>query len=161
MRKAQCICRVTGFALTIQLKMQMCPGGPAALPCRAEELPGLYGFARTDIEILQMGIHHRCSIRKQKLHAAAIAGTLFCAEHGAALHRKDAGALGAGKVDALMECPFARKGVLPPAVSVRNAPLCGFQRKANGILRFRLCPCGEHQSDAKQCSQQDHRPEKG
>lgn len=66
-----------------------------------------------------------------------------------------------GKVDALVECPFARKGVLPPAVSVRNAPLCGFQRKAKGILRFRLCPCREHQSDAKQRSQQDRRPEKG
>ena len=79
--------------------MQMCPGGPAALPCCAEKLPGLYGFARTDIDILQMGIHRRCSIRKQKLHAAAIAGTLLCAEHGAALHRKDAGALGAGKVE--------------------------------------------------------------
>ena len=97
MRKAQCICRVTGFSLTIQLKMQMCPGGPAALPCCSEGLPGLYGFARTDIDILQMGIHRRCSIRKQKLHAAAIAGTSLCAEHGAVPHRKDAGALGAGK----------------------------------------------------------------
>lgn len=62
-----------------------------------------------------------------------------------------------GKVDALVKCPFARKRVLPPAVSVRNAPLCGFQRKAKGILRFRLRPCREHQSDAKQRSQQGRR----
>ena len=51
--------------------MQVCPGGTAGLPCRAQYLPGLYRFTGTHIQVLQVRIKGLGAVRVQQLQAEA------------------------------------------------------------------------------------------
>ena len=123
----------------MQLKVQVCPGGTAGLPCRAQYLPGLYRFTGTHIQVLQVRIKGLGAVRVQQLQADAIAVTASGSRGNSFPDSQHRRAFRTGKVHSLVEALFPGKGVLPGAVAVRHPPHGGLQRETDGSCRAAGC----------------------
>ena len=103
--------RVAGGPLSAQLKVQVCPGGTAGLPCRAQYLPGLYRFTGTHIQVLQVRIKGLGAVRVQQLQADAIAVAASGSRGNSFPDSQHRRAFRTGKVHSLVEALFPGKGV--------------------------------------------------
>ena len=96
----------------------------------------------------------------------AVSGSTPGGGHHAVQCRKDRCALRAGKVYAPVEGFFPGKGILPPAIRVRDTPRRRFQREAERLPRLCLFQAGsrrdifartDREHPARQQNDQQHR----
>ena len=143
--QAQCGRRIIPDAACQKFKVQVCPGGTARLSDCPKALARLHHFPCPDIEILHVGIDCFLPVPMGQPDIVAVSGSTPGGGHHAVQCRKDWCALLAGKVHAPVEGFFPGKGILPPAIRVRDTPRCRFQREEERLPRFacfRLAPAG-------------------
>ena len=146
--------------------MQVCPGGTARPSGSAQPLARCNHLPGPDIEILHVGIERFLPVPMGQPDIVAVSGSTPGGGHHAVQCRKDWCALLAGKVHAPVEGFFPGKGILPPAIRVRDTPRRRFQREAERLPRLCLFQAGsrrdifartDREHSARQQNDQQHR----